>query len=147
LNLRGIDLETLGVNRESLERRLLEAGTTQKRGKVIRAPVQPQRQRQEARKRLDERVKSGAKQLLNELGIRIAGYELPRLFPTGTVNNLAASIVLLNLEVYEYLGVGPDARDKMTREELQRAHDEMDVIIDRAAEKVRRRRAEEGARG
>jgi superfamily II DNA or RNA helicase len=137
--LRGIDLETLGITRKELEERIRRtAAENESKGKVLERPVQPQRARLLARKRLDERVRSASKQLLNELKLRVNGFELPRMFPkTGATNNIAAAIVLLNLEVMEYLKAGASERDLLTTEQLVAAHDNIDTIIDRVAAKVR----------
>ena len=132
LALRGVTIETLGLSREQLEEKYLEAHTSQQIGKHENLPVQPQAARQEARKRLDERVRSGAKQLLNDLGISVVGFELPRRYPSfGAANNLAAAVILLNREVQIFLGVGGGDRRELTEEELKRAHDNIDILIDR----------------
>ena len=100
--------------------------------------MQPQKERQLARQRLDERVRSGAKELLNELSISVIGRDLPRRFSQiGATNNLAAAIVLLNMQVQEFLGLGTNERDIATTEELKRTHDSMDAIIDAVAVKFR----------
>jgi DNA repair protein RadD len=139
LQLRGLDLVSLGLSRESLESKILGSmGTSTQSGIVIEQSVQPQRERQLSRQRLQERVKSGAKELLNELKLSIPGRDIPKLFPqTGAINNLAAAIMLLNLQVQEFLGLGPSERDIATTEQLKRAHDLMDDLVDSLAEKVR----------
>ena len=59
-------------------------------------------------------------------------------FPrTGSSNNLGAAIVLLNLEVNAFLGVGPRERDLADAESLRKAHDRMDGFVDAVAAKVR----------
>jgi len=138
LSLRGISLDELGVTRDELEKRIGETAGREARGKVLEQSVQPQRARQQARKRLEERVRSASKQLLNELEMSVVGFDLPKRFPqTGTTNNIAAAIILLNMQVMEYLKVGPDERDLLTTEQLIQAHDNIDAIIDAVAAKVR----------
>ena len=139
VQLRGLNLTELGITREELERRILAtSGSSIAKGIVIEQPVQPQKERQVARQRLNERVNSGAKELLNELSISVPGRDLPRRFPQiRAINNLSAAIVLLNLQVQEFLGLGPNERDIATTEELKRAHDSMDKIIDAVAVKFR----------
>jgi len=139
VQLRGLDLTELGITREELERQILaKSQSSTAKGMVIEQPVQPQKERQVARQRLDERVKSGAKELLNELSISVTGRDLPRRFPqSGAINNLGAAIVLLNMQVQEFLGLGSNERDIATTEELKRAHDSMDTIIDAVAAKFR----------
>jgi len=140
--LRGVDLSSLGLTRDELEQRIKTTLTeVEPKGKVLEQPVQPQKVRQVARQRLDERVRSAAKQLLNELAISVVGMELPRCYPqTGTTNNIAAAIVLLNLEIQLYLRAGPDERDLLTAEQLVDAHDNIDKLIDSIAEKFRAKR-------
>ncbi len=138
LSLRGIDFDQLGVTRAELERRIRDNADQQDKGIVLEQSVQPQKARQQARKRLEERIRSASKQLLNELKLSVVGFDLPKKFPqTGTTNNIAAAIVLLNQQVMEYLKVGPDERDMLTREQLIQAHDNIDAIIDAVAAKVR----------
>ena len=139
MELRGISIETLGISRADLEKKLLEnEKLISKKGRILKSHVQPQVARQEARKRLDERVRSAAKQLLNELKIKIVGIDLARLYPQyAASNNLAAAIILINLEVNEYLVAGSKERDLLSIDELRMAHDNMDEIIDRVAAKVR----------
>ena len=138
LGLRGIELQTLGINRDELGKKL-EAETLRERtGTFFSIPVQPQRQRQEARRRLDERVRSAASEVLRALGMGIPGYELPRLFPKiGSKNNMGAAIVLLNLEVQRYLGTRSAERDLLSLEELEDAYRKMDDMVDAVVEQAK----------
>jgi hypothetical protein len=137
--LRGVDLASLGISRQELEARIRGSiAEGESKGRVLEQPVQPQKARQLARQRLDERIRSASKQLLNELKFSVTGFDLPRIFPsTGTTNNIAASIVLLNLEVMEYLKAGPSERDLLSADQLIQAHDNIDTLIDSVAAKVR----------
>jgi DNA repair protein RadD len=137
--LRGVDILNLGLTRQQLEERIKATITgAEQKGQVLEQPVQPQKARQIARQRLDERIRSASKQLLNELKLSVGTFQLPRMFPqTGTTNNIAAAIVLLNMEVMEYLKAGPNERDLLTAEQLVQAHDRMDSLIDAVAAKVR----------
>lgn len=140
LQLRGVSFDTLGLSRRELEQRLLSGRAVERVGAVARSIVQPQKKRQEARKRLGERVRAGAKELLNELGLKVTGYELPRLFPEHQVsNNVAAAIILLNLEVQRFLGTSSEERDILSADELERAHEHIDELIDRAATMVHKK--------
>jgi len=141
VKLRGVDLEELGLTRSDLEKKLLDTQDNyRKKGKIQKTDVSPQAARKAARKRLDERTRAGAKQLLNELKIRITGYDLPKLYPSlGTQANLPAAIMLLNKAVQEYLGVGEKERDILTLDLLKKAHDHMDDIIDKLADDIRER--------
>ncbi|HWA76575.1 MAG TPA: DEAD/DEAH box helicase family protein [Polyangiaceae bacterium] len=137
LTLRGFNLEELGITREQLARHLDEEGAVQ-RGQLVSQDVQPQRARQEARRRLNERVRSAAKELLNELKLPIGGHKLLRAAPqSGATNNLTCAVVLINLQVAEYLGVSSNERDLLTFEQLEKAYNEIDAIVDATVAKVR----------
>ena len=138
LGLRGIDLETLGIDRAELARRLEAAKPKQRTGQLFEIPVQPQRARQEARRRLNERIRSAASETLRILGLRPVGFDLPRLFPnTGSNNNLGAAIVLLNHEVQRRLGTGSGERDILSLEEIEGVYRATDDMVDTVVARVR----------
>jgi len=140
LALRGVDLQTLGLDRQELSRRIDAQVSAQRTGVVFRTPVQPQRRRQEARRRLNERVRSAASEVLRVLGFSIRGYDLPRMFPdTGSANNMGAANVLLNRAIQQFLGTGSAERDLLSTEELEAAYREMDRFVDDVIERVRAR--------
>ena len=134
LGERGLSLDFLGISRDELEKRLL---ATPRSGDaaITPLPVQPQRARQQARQRLVERVNSGAKQLLNELGLSIGGVDLLKV--QHATNNLTSAIILLNRQVNIFLEIGVSERDAISEEQAKRAHDAMDVLIDQVAVAVR----------
>lgn len=136
LRVRGVDPDTLGLNRAELEERIL--GPSIRTGEHLSATVTPQRRRQEARIRLTDRVRSAAKELLNELQIKVGGFELVKRYPkTGATNNLTAAIILLNQRVKVYAGVNSGERSELTSEELERAIRAMDELVDAVAIEVR----------
>jgi hypothetical protein len=140
LALRGVSFDSLGLSREQVVRRILDQRRPGefKEGSVQRSAVQPQRRRQEMRRRLDERVRSAAKELLSELNMSNAGRDLlPLLRKQRPANNLAAAIILVNLQVQDFLKAGTAERDLLSPEELQQAHDAMDSIVDAVADRVR----------
>src|SRR5690606_13680931 len=98
MNTRGLDFESLGLSRKDLESKLfaqtLSGGEV---GIFSKIEVSPQDSRKMARLRLDERIRSAAKQLLNDLEFKPGGFELPRKFYTaGATANLPTAIILLN---------------------------------------------------
>ncbi len=139
LNARGVDLGTLGLTRNDLNERIRTATQRERTGKLFDLPVQPQRRRQEARRRLNERVRSAASEVLKELRFVATGFDLPRRYPnTGSANNLGAAIVLLNREVQSYLKSGVAERDLLSTEELEAAYRAMDEIVDSVVAQVRK---------
>lgn len=139
MNLRGIDIESLGLTRKDLEKKLLEAQQKgEKKELVQRISVSPQEARKAARQRLNERVSSAAKELLNGLKLKAGGYELPKKYPsTGAQANLPAAIILLNRAIFEYLNAGPNERDTLTKNQLEKAHDNIDEIIDKVTDEIK----------
>lgn len=138
LESKGLDLAGLGLSRdliaEQLELRRGDAGKVEAPSPMT---VQPQKARQQARRRLNERVRSAGKQLLNHLRVPVKGKELLGLFPdTKASSNLALAIILLNREVKELLGVASKERRELSEQELKKAYNAIDELIDRAAAKV-----------
>lgn len=142
LELRGVRLDALGISRADLAKRLIdrERSPAEVTGDITLFPVQPQRARIEARRRLDERVKAGAKRLLTELSLATPARDLVQVFKISASNNIAAAIILLNLEVQAYLGVGDGERSDLDTVEMQRAHDAMDQLVDLIAARFRKAR-------
>ena len=137
MELRGFDLGVLGLSEEQIANRLVERGA-KVQGKLAVAMVQPQRARQEAQRRLNERVRSGAKQLLNELGLKAGGRRLAMLYPTLQARaDLPAAIILLNNEVKRFLEWAMRERGMMTEQQSRLAHDQMDSLIDNVAAAIR----------
>lgn len=139
MTIRGLDFEALGLSRDDLESKLLHISVdTQERGPFSKMNVSPQESRKVARIRLDERVRSAAKQLLNDLKLKPGGFELPKKFSkAGATANLPTAIILLNKEVNEFLKVGENERDLLKEQEMRHAHDSMDTIIDSLLAKIK----------
>jgi hypothetical protein len=137
MSLRGWDLESIGLSREDLTRRLAEGNQPAETKALETLHVSPQQARKTARTRLDERVHSAAKQLLNELELSVTGLQLSLAFRGSGARNIATAIILLNREICEYLCVGVAERQELSTEQLQRAYQNIDDIIDRVADKAR----------
>lgn len=102
-------------------------------------PVVPQRQRIEARRRLQEQVKRTAKILLNRLNLTLPGRELAFKLATGrgiTGNNFAAAVQLINHEVNKVLGIEAGGRNKLRTEEYQRAADALEEILNTLTRRI-----------
>ncbi|MGE0490541.1 MAG: DEAD/DEAH box helicase [Vulcanimicrobiota bacterium] len=139
IRLKGFDPEELGIAQADLERQLGASEPNDSASVVpfIPQPVQPQRARQQARRRLNERTRSAAKELLNRLGLQVPGRELVSKVRTPASDNLAAAIVLLNLAVNRFLDIDANDRDSLDLEELRKAHDGMDEILDQVVYELR----------
>ena len=92
-------LENLGVDREEFREQLRQAQPTLPDYESI--PVNPQRRRQQVRRRLAERSRSVAVRILKDLAVAGNGRELSRAAGRGNQSNLQAAISLVNQRVNE----------------------------------------------
>ncbi len=125
--------EALGFDPEQI----IEAVKRKKKGdrRIVEAsssyPIVPQRQRREARKRLQEEVKHTAKLLLNRLGLDISGMDISFKLVPGQVagNNFTAAVQMINRYINKRLNIKPGERSKLTTEEFLRAQRELEDIL------------------
>jgi superfamily II DNA or RNA helicase len=108
--------------------------------------AQPQKMRQEGRKRLNERAKAVANRVLSDLGLSRAGVDVLK---TGLArgNNFAALVILLNKEVNSRLGIPSGSRADLSREQVEQAFSELDSIGDTVRETLRKRVGGQDAQG
>jgi DNA repair protein RadD len=93
-------------------------------------PVVPQRQRQEARRRLNEEVKRAAKLLLNRMELAFGGKELAFKYGLGVSgNNFVAAVQLVNKEVDKLTGINPGGRSQLRTEDFTRAMASLDAVL------------------
>lgn len=94
-------------------------------------PTLPQKQRQEARRRLKEQVNRAAKLLLNRCELGMSGREIAfKLVPGRTTgNNFAAAVQLVNNEVNKKLGIKGGERDRLMYEDFVHAIDGLDDVL------------------
>jgi DNA repair protein RadD len=130
LREQGVDLETLGLTREDLQRRLVEARQDRQAPEPARLPVQPQAHRQMLRRRLDEQIRSASGRVCEALGHRPNGRRIAALGGTGAQNNLGAVIVLMNRAVNAHIGIDSNERREQSTEALEQAIDAIDTVAD-----------------
>jgi DNA repair protein RadD len=130
LREQGVDLEALGLTREELQRRFIQARVRLTPDTPERLPVQPQAHRQMLRDRLNEQTKSAANRICEALDQRAAGRQIAALGGTGATNNLAAVIVLMNRAVNAHLNIETNARRDQNTETLEGALAVLDEIAD-----------------
>lgn len=140
--LLGVNPDEIGLTREELVRRLLEARSRRESGlRPERLAVQPQQQRQERRTRLNEVSKSVAGRMLQALGEAPAAPTLVRLFPElGARNNMGVAIQLMHAQVNQRYGFGRNSRPELTLEQLTEATDSIEDIGDQVEAMIRERR-------
>lgn len=92
-------------------------------------PVSPQRERQEAQKRLNERIKRTARVLLNRIDVIPGGYDISSSLLTNMSGpNFVVAIQLLNLHVNS--SVNTVRRGDWSTEELKKAMDLLPEILE-----------------
>lgn len=96
-------------------------------------PVSPQRRRQSARKRLNQRVGSVANRVLDELGIPRQGRQLAKVVPGPLGSNTQTVTRLLNKAVSNEVG---GERADASAEDLERAFSKLDLIADEVRDRL-----------
>ena len=139
-NALGISPKELGLTREELGGRLLQAQRREEQKVLKKRPVQPQEHRKQLRKRLREATKTVASNILNILDLSVGGYDLIRKTPnlSSGGNNLGATIILMNRQVNEEMGFSPDSRGKLDIESLELAITRLDEIGDIVERKIKK---------
>jgi len=105
--------------------------------------VVPQRQRQEARRRMNEEVKRAAKLLLNRMELEFGGNELA--FKYGlqvTGNNFVAAVQLVNKELDRALGWQSGQRSGMRTEDFQKGMETLKTVLDTLTRRLKKRKEE-----
>jgi len=92
----------------------------------------PQKQRQEARRRLNEKVKSSAIILLNRLNLTRVGHDLMMNTDESITGiNFVAAVQMISQEVNNQLGIESGERGKLKIEELEKGLNSLDDIVNR----------------
>jgi hypothetical protein len=103
-------------------------------------PVTPQRRRQEARRRLNERSRALASRILNALGASINGRNIVMAYPElRSANNYAAVIMIVNGAVNERLEADGGTRGEIPLERLEEVLDQIDQIGDAVQAQIQER--------
>ena len=133
---RGLDPEVLGLTRENLRQRIIQA-RTHDNFEPREIPVTPQRMRIEARKRLNEKTRTLTNRILDALGQSIQGREIAIAYPElRSVNNFSAVIQLVNRAINEEIGIGTGARGEIPYEQIQGVIQHLDEIGDMVQETI-----------
>lgn len=130
LREQGLDPEALGLSRDELRRRILNARAQAAEIEPAEIPVQPQRRRQALRARLREQTQSLANRVLEALGHRPGGQAVVHKTATGAANNLSAVIVLLNREINARLGIESGQRADLNLKQIESALEVLEDVGD-----------------
>lgn len=138
--------ESMGLDAEIL---VAAAKASKKRDRRREAPapgafpVNPQRERIEARKRLQEKAKTTARVLLNRLGLSPGGQEISRtLIPTLRGANFVAALQLINQRVNKALGIKSGDRAELDTSEYKKGMDLMPEILEAAVRLLKAKQSE-----
>ncbi|MFI5430138.1 DEAD/DEAH box helicase [Aeromicrobium sp. UC242_57] len=126
------DITTL----EYLRTALLDRQAQQPADDPVAIPVSPQRRRQSARSRLNNRVGSGANRILDEIGLPRQGRQLAKVFKGPMAPNAQVVMRLLNKAVSDEVGEG---RGDASAEDLERAFAKIDAIADEVRDNIARK--------
>jgi superfamily II DNA or RNA helicase len=108
--------------------------------------IQPQKQRKEARKRLQEEVNRTAKLLLNRSNLTLSGREIALTFAPGKAhgNNFVASVQLVNNEVNKALNIKSGQRGRLKTEDFVRGQECLEDILNSLTRQFKKRMADNG---
>jgi hypothetical protein len=121
------------ITLDQLRAGLLAKQAAQPVDQPLPIPISPQRKRQSARTRLNERAMSVANRVLQDLDLPRNGFALMKVTRGPRQSNLRVVTRLLNAAVTAELG---DARGKASAAELTRVFDDLDAIADRVRDDI-----------
>jgi DNA repair protein RadD len=137
-------LKLYGLDPSQAEEMIKKAQQPQVRKRPAAEPfqVQPQREWEEARKRLNEQGKRLASVLLNHVELSMAGTELPRKYKSlglAGVNNYVSALMMVNAEIQKRLGKD---RAQASIEEFQSILNNLDDLLQTLARRVRKAKSD-----
>ena len=121
------------ITLEQLRASLLAKQAVQPVEQPLPIPVSPQRKRQSARTRLNERAMSIANRVLEDLGLPRNGFELMKVARGPRQSNIRVVTRLLNAAVTAELG---DVRGQASATDLSRVFNDLDAIADRVRDDI-----------
>lgn len=132
----GVDPNDIGLSREELSGRLLQARRRQMI-KPTERPVQPQERRRELRSLLDKGARSVAIRILESLNISPSGVDLIKYMPGLKHNNFAAAIRLMHSTINDNMSFKPKTRHNLNINQLKEAIERIDEFGDILEERLR----------
>lgn len=136
-------LNALGLDPEQAETIVKNSSSPgiSKRPPTGAFPVQPQRDWEEARRRLNEQAKRSANILLNNVDLTPAGREIPYKYRTLGImgqNNFVAALMMVNHALEQHLG---KERSACSSEELREAEGALQEILQSLVRRVKKAQA------
>lgn len=125
------------MSREALKAKLAER-QKDRDSKPVELPIQPQRRRVEARKRLNERTKAVAARVISDLGYSPLGREIGnKIKAVAGRNNTSAAVELMNRKVNKYLKIENKQRSTISAEKAEDALSALDRLGDEVLMEIR----------
>lgn len=137
-------LKLLGLDPSHAEEMVKQAQMPSLRKRPPTEPfvVQPQRELEEARRRLQEQGKRLAKLLLNNVGLSMTGRELPYKYKSLGLNgkdNYVSALMMINAEINKRLGKD---RAEACTEEFKQILENLDDILQTVGRQVRKAKSD-----
>jgi len=123
------------VDREKLRNQLRERAAARAE-EPAPIPITPQRRRQAARSRLNERTGSVAARVLMDLGLSRAGRGISKALGGRPASNAQKLMVLLHQEVNEFAGIPRKSRKTLSADQAEAALEALDEIGDRVRDRI-----------
>jgi hypothetical protein len=137
-------LKLYGLDPSRAEEMVKNAQTAPLRKRAPAEPflVQPQREWEEAKKRLYEQAQRLAKVLLNHVGLSMVGVELIYKYKSLNVNgkdNYVSALMMVNAEINKRLG---KERAKASTDEFKQILDNLDDVLQPLVRRVRKAKSD-----
>lgn len=132
------------IDREQLRQRLMAQQAATAPPAPASIPVSPQRQRQSARTRVNDRTKSVANRILADLDLPPRGHQLMAVTGGRRQHNSAIVIRLLHAAINEAVGMDNNTRGAWTREQLSTIFERIDDLGDTVRDTLRAQLSERG---
>jgi DNA repair protein RadD len=136
--------EALGFDADAVNTLVRESQPGKRRVEAASAfAMNPQRQRREARRRLNEEVNRCAKLLLNRLEVKFGGFDIAFKYGLGvTGNNFVAAVQLVNKELDRALQIEPGSRGQLKTEQFISATQSLEEILNKLTRRLMARQKE-----
>lgn len=137
-------LKLYGLDPSHAEEMIKKAQTSPLRKRTPAEPflVQPQREWEEAKKRLNEQAKRMANILLNHVDLKMTGVELPYKYKSLNLsgkNNYVSALMMVNSEIQKRLGKD---RSEATTEEFKNILDNLDDFLQPLVRRLRKAKSD-----
>ena len=137
-------LKLYGLDPSQAEEMVKKAQTSplRKRASAEPFPIQPQREWEEAKKRLNEQAKRLANVLLNHVDLKMNGFEIPYKYKSLGLsgnNNFICALMMVNTEIHKRLG---KERSEASIEQFRGILDNLDDVLKPLVRRLRKAKSD-----